>query len=562
MAAFKKIFLMLALVLVALAGAGNTAYAQHGGVVTCTAFAVPPTVRVEGIAELVGDIIANCTSTVVGGSPNFVTNVTVTLNTNVTNNINFGAGTSVTDAVLIINEATPGTPTATITPGTVPTTELYGTLLSTSTLQWAGATIPTPGAGDGAGGTNPTVTTVRVSNVRANASQFNAGPSISSQIVALLTFTGPTTIPITNNVLNVAIPLVGLLTKFSDPVTIQQCICDDASFYIKLTEGFPTAFKTLGEPHTTQGITQVEDGYHTPESGVNEGGASQGTRFIFRFYNVPSGVKLSTAGIQYADTGSNGHTLTLVRVTGTDANGAGGAEDAATTAISVDASGFGYAVFEVTDDDPFATESIKVWFTTKCTPDTGNDKPAVGTMQASASFAPLSTVTTASKTAPEPRFVDTGVNTDILTVVRCFTNLLFPFVTNQAGFDTGFSIANTSADDKGTDGQQGACTLYYYGETTGGGAAPPSQTSIIVGAGKTIVWTLSGGNAAAGLVGAPGFQGYIFALCQFQFAHGFAFITDGYGGVQTLAEGYLALIVPWDGVPGSRFPGFGESLGH
>ena len=59
-----------------------------------------------------------------------------------------------------------------------------------------------------------------------------------------------------------------------------------------------------------------------------------------------------------------------------------------------------------------------------------------------------------------------------------------------------------------------------------------------------------------------------FARCQFLFAHGFAFISNGFGGVPSIAEGYLALIVPWDGVAGSRIGGAisggrsGETLGH
>ena len=73
------------------------------GVITCTAVAVPPIVRSEGIAELVGDIILTCTNTPPpsGGMPvsHLVTNVNVSLNVNVTNNLQGHP-----DAVLIINE--------------------------------------------------------------------------------------------------------------------------------------------------------------------------------------------------------------------------------------------------------------------------------------------------------------------------------------------------------------------------------------------------------------------------------------------------------------------------
>ena len=37
----------------------------------------------------------------------------------------------------------------------------------------------------------------------------------------------------------------------------------------------------------------------------------------------------------------------------------------------------------------------------------------------------------------------------------------------------------------------------------------------------------------------PGFEGYIIAQANFQYCHGFAFISDV--GAQKLAEGYLAI---------------------
>ena len=80
------------------------------------------------------------------------------------------------------------------------------------------------------------------------------------------------------------------------------------------------------------------------------------------------------------------------------------------------------------------------------------------TIAATATFAPLSTVPTASVGEAEPRFLDTsGSPKNIVTIIRCTTTLLFPFVTNQAGFDTGIAISNTSDDWIGTDPQRGSC---------------------------------------------------------------------------------------------------------
>ncbi|MBI3695489.1 MAG: hypothetical protein HY238_11715, partial [Acidobacteria bacterium] len=53
-----------------------------------------------------------------------------------------------------------------------------------------------------------------------------------------------------------------------------------------------------------------------------------------------------------------------------------------------------------------------------------------------------------------------------------------------------------------------AVALFYYGGTAGAGPPPTQQTSVAIGAGKQLVFTVSGGNAAGGISGTPGFQGY------------------------------------------------------
>jgi len=108
------------------------------------------------------------------------------------------------------------------------------------------------------------------------------------------------------------------------------------------------------------------------------------------------------------------------------------------------------------------------------------------------------------------------------------TNLLFSFVTNTAGFDTGMAIANTSVDPFGTTPAAGKCVFHFYGT----GAPPQPFTSPNIAAGTAFT-------TAASSV-APGFQGYAFAVCNFKYAHGFAFISDL--GVRNLAMGYLPLV--------------------
>jgi hypothetical protein len=138
-------------------------------------------------------------------------------------------------------------------------------------------------------------------------------------------------------------------------------------------------------------------------------------------------------------------------------------------------------------------------------------------------------VTTASATAPIPRFVDSSTAGNVITINPCLTNLLFPFVTAQLGFDTGLAISNTSKDPFGTSTQAGTCTLNWYGANEIAATTTP---------------TVDAGTSWTGLASsiAPNFQGYVIAQCRFQYAHGFAFVTKI--GATDIAMGYLALIIP------------------
>ncbi len=80
-------------------GLGSSAYAQGTTAFICNATAGNPhIVRQEGVAELVGDLVLNCTGgsftpagTFIGPATNGGTNVQINLNTNVTSRLT-GAG--------------------------------------------------------------------------------------------------------------------------------------------------------------------------------------------------------------------------------------------------------------------------------------------------------------------------------------------------------------------------------------------------------------------------------------------------------------------------------------
>ena len=151
--------------------------------------------------------------------------------------------------------------------------------------------------------------------------------------------------------------------------------------------------------------------------------------------------------------------------------------------------------------------------------------PALGSSYVNVSFNPVSAIggdSFADNGGQTPRFIATGGDPImVLQIGDCTTTLLFPFVTNQQKFDTGMAISNTSEET-------GSCTITYSGSN-----APEPQTSQAVAGGAQLIALVS--NIA------PGFQGYLTAACGFRGAHGFAFLTDGYGGIPTLAQSYLAV---------------------
>jgi hypothetical protein len=371
----------------------------------------------------------------------------------------------------------------------------------------------------------------------------------------------------------------------------QQCVSrsrgSSGLAVLRYAEGFPTAFKVRTSqtvvppasfdaalPVTEQNVPgfiyNTESGYYNPSGFTAGTGTSTltsagladfSTRLRALFTNVPAGVRLFVTVREVASAGGNTARLVgsavgaFFPVTAlSDLYGDIAGNDYAAAEVTI-VNGTGEAVWEIMSADPLANGRVDFGLFATYTSDVANNLPA-GPSQAtvSGSFAPVTGPTTASLTAPIPRFVDLSTGRNLFRVNICVTNLLFPFITNQAGFDTGLAIANTSQDPFGTAAQAGTCTLNWYGANAPAAAPTPS-----VAAGT--VWV----NTVMNL--APNFQGYMIAQCRFQFAHGFAFISDV--GARNLAMGYLALVIPADADAdrdADPFPiggaGSGEQLGN
>jgi hypothetical protein len=141
----------------------------------------------------------------------------------------------------------------------------------------------------------------------------------------------------------------------------------------------------------------------------------------------------------------------------------------------------------------------------------------------------------------------TALNT--ATVANCSTTLLFPYVTNATGFETGIAIANTTTDNLKllpTPGSTatpttGTCTLNFYGNAASPTATVTPTLGAYTAAAPTVVPVYA--NILTSMVGSSGFSGYAIASCTFLDAHGFAFITDTTGTFSG-TEGYIATVIP------------------
>lgn len=540
------------------------ALAQPTAHLLCTVTSTPSTSRAESKAELMGDINYACVSsdTNLSGPDSFVdVNMLVELDVPVTNNIDFGEGDDITDAVLIVNDNNCTQPedlgnqsNASCDTSAYQAVQ-YGEILNDgSTIAWNGVRLPFPGeVNPTTGDVNPSITRVRINSMRGNAASLGLPVSGTFEINAILDSQPPSNMELTRFSVVVARTRIGLIQEGVDAVSGLQCIdpydADDDTASITFSEGFASAFKTIGVASFVDGTKFWESGYYAPDNDQNNNaGASNATQFAVTFTDIPEGVTVNV------DITYNLGTLQLTQLG--NSCGTGGS----TNLDSDDLNGDGYVIvgFNVCQTNPLAVEEAMLDFDIDWDP---ANPPAVGVGTVGVSFWPLDGSDVASGPDDEPRFVDTSEPANFLNVEKCVTTLLWPFVTNQSGFDTGLVVSNTS-DDWGlsnADPQDGDCEVHYLGTDTNGVMPADDVTTSEVVAGDQLIWLLSSGGTH-GLVGAPDFQGYVFAACEFQYAHGYAFITDGFGGgIPALAQGYLALIVPADRTIDNTV---GESLGN
>jgi hypothetical protein len=325
--------------------------------------------------------------------------------------------------------------------------------------------------------------------------------------------------------------------------------------FVAINEGFQNAFKALAEE---------------ADNGPGAIAPNSGTRITLTFNAIPANLGIYLPQVVYANTtaianpalgaGSAVPSLTL-QVSSLAPTGAANATTIATSPASINTLGLvqipvsgtsATATYEVTWDNPSAIDSFVVpVFLQAAT----NTVPAGSTLTITTGLAPQP----ATAASLVPSFSSTAssiVTKSTIVFGACSTNLLFPFVTNANGFETGIAIANTSKDPFSTKNQSGTCTLNYYQSGVSGATNPTAVTApnLTEGAnqpylaGEDYAFTLTQ-SLAVNSANPATFQGYIIAQCNFSYAHAFAYILGGlqpgmFVNPNNTAMGYLAIVLP------------------
>jgi hypothetical protein len=434
---------------------------------------------------------------------------------------------------------------------------VQGVVTGTGTMSFSG--VPTPAC---AAATFCSFN-VTITNVRVNATSLGAGP-VSITESALVTAGGaPATVnPTLVAATAVGIVLNGLSAATASGVNGNLNICTayaalTAAMTVNFRENFTSAFKQQGSVATVAGtnfavnnstlgnwvaaINNTETGY-TPAAFPTVGAAgsnvaNSATRIKIIFSGVPATVSLYVPLVQATTAGAPAGSMTLV----TSENGAFAAAPAAGTGVLAtqglltNSGGTATAIYEITAqaNGPTQTDIYAVPVSLAVAANT-IAAPPIPTITATVQFA-------AGTAGNVPDFV-VGSTTSSITGPSfglCSTTMLFPYITNGGGFDTGLAIANTSTDNLGAAGvnslkaqaQSGTCVFWFYGTN----APASSVVTPSVATGTTYAATLSSL--------APGFTGYAIATCNFLYAHSFAYITYNLTASSGVSMGYLGLEV-------------------
>jgi hypothetical protein len=219
----------------------------------------------------------------------------------------------------------------------------------------------------------------------------------------------------------------------------------------------------------------------------------------------------------------------------------------AQNATITDASGDNDVLVTYTGGDLNDIGEIQIDITV--TLDSGTTSVPAGSITVNANLAPqgaaLSAVVGAENTPTEtggyPRYSSAATaELTVVTIAGASTNLLIPFVTYDGlagGFDTGISIANTTADPFTGVAGSGTISFWLFPRTATGAGTMISLTTgtgTTPGVGLATDGTLASGGTWSGLLSelltaaneTGAFTGYIFMKANFILGHGTSFVTN------------------------------------
>lgn len=536
----KSISLALAaLVLVVLAGA-SSAFAQT---VTFNVSTAPTFVANTGRAEVMGQVTMTADATCGTNADGLCVSTAGTIQvlyvgTPIDNNIaNANIGTITTNGIEIC-ETIGGAPTVCnvaavyITPAFTATNTTAGGVVSFGVL----------GLIDFAAGDQIVIRGVR--------GQIDLGPGnvVGTSIIGQLT-ASPSTIAGFQPTSEVVARSADPLTMAFGAWTILQCLPGVGIGTVTVTEGFNTAFVDHdADPADGTAVTLNLRPNFGPR-GISGTRVLRNSRINIVITGVPSGITINWPLTSAVDSGT-GLTGAFLNLVAQSASG----DTAAYAFSSLD-----QAVSDING------ERFVITFNQAFGPPVPGTGSLSGTPNDFGSTTAQGQMWDPHTSTSQPRYnhpLEPSPGAPWLTVAPCTTNLLFPWVINvNPGLDTGIAISNTSMDPYGTIGQTGTCTLNFYPTsltTTQGVNAGPGIPVTTQAVQPGSVWRA----AMSGVTAYAGRAGYIIAICNFQYGHGFAYITDNFGvGAANTAQGYLALVIPdpvvIGGAVGCGFPAGG-----
>jgi len=511
---------------------------SYGQVITC-ANGVPANnaIRQEGETELVSDATATCSNTLTtNGTVNATLSATVT-SKSVTPTSTYAGNT---DAVLQVTYAC-GAPQPACGTGVATGTTVYAYysgLTSGALIQFTGVVYPV-------GTFN-----VQVSNVRVNANA-SASPQIveTLQVIYTNTSTLLATVAASLTGENVGYALTSLTSALAQNSSNQNIFYGTTTSNIATCNGYPLPTSSTGTilPAWTLNVkegfagafktmAQEQGDLVGTLNGTPIGTSTQATEIQVAFTNIPS-----AATIYLPITVSSNFTTLSLQGTGitplTTPNALNVLNPPGVVAFTP-SGGAVTAVYVVTTNTGTGTTfSIPVYLTVAA----GAAPVQTTAMTVAATYIPAAAVTGPQATIPTFA-VSTVSPINTLTVTPCQTTLLFPFVTNASGFETGIAIANMTTDNLAKSGasssaspSSGTCTLWFYGNVA---TAPAPYNTPSIGAYSSSQSPVYANTLTS--MAAPNFTGYAIALCNFLDAHAFAYIVDNFGQSSGTAEGYVA----------------------